>query len=70
MTNRRRFLIMEPFYAVTSERCTKCSGKTVMDFDYKSGYTRVCINCGKIQYAAGISQKKRNQMGHYNPTSS
>jgi hypothetical protein len=57
--NSRQFAIREPYYNTAPERCTKCTGKMELDYDYKSGYFRTCLNCGKTEYVPGNAANKR-----------
>ena len=31
-------------------KCPKCQGMLSLEFDYKSGYQKTCLNCGRVEY--------------------
>ena len=36
--------------ALAREFCPRCHGIMMLDFDFRAGYYRTCINCGHIKY--------------------
>jgi len=39
-----------PRETLATESCPRCHGTMMLDFDFKAGYYRSCINCGHIKY--------------------
>jgi len=39
-----------PRETLAIEPCPRCHGSMMLEFDFKAGYHRSCINCGYIKY--------------------
>ena len=39
-----------PMETSVKEYCPRCHGSMMLEFDFKAGYHRSCINCGYIKY--------------------
>ena len=40
----------KPGETLAREFCPRCHGRMMLEFDFKAGYHRSCINCGYIKY--------------------
>ena len=38
--------------------CPKCRGVLTLDFDHKSGFSMICVNCGYEEYLGKTSKNR------------
>ena len=41
---------LKQYRSLIKERCPKCHGNMVLEFDYEAGYYKSCLNCGHVGY--------------------
>jgi len=60
-TTPRQIAELKPREMFAREFCPRCNGRMMLDFDFKAGYYRSCINCGHIKYLQRpvLTQKRR-----------
>jgi hypothetical protein len=57
---RKRNKKVESSYGTAVKDCPRCARVMPLDFDYKSGYYRCCLNCSSVEYLDNSALKYGN----------